>query len=183
MENNRWRSSSMDHQPDETPYYSFKKSTKQGKERECCMCGDVGFQESLFRCHRCQHRFQHIYCSRLYCDQLALDGVNVCDWCLDLGAKQNIQSHKRKVELQEMESRKVKEVGRSIEKPKANAKPTAKLHVKFEGSKQNQPSSLIQDCKLSTKSCRNLPGTDPPQSCPTKSGLGRRYKLLSDVLC
>nr|DAD47765.1 TPA_asm: hypothetical protein HUJ06_017702 [Nelumbo nucifera] len=25
----------------------------------CCMCGDVGFSDKLFRCIRCRHRFQH----------------------------------------------------------------------------------------------------------------------------
>lgn len=184
MENNSWRLSTMDHQPKK--YSNFRKCTKNGKlERECCMCGDIGFQERLFKCYRCRYRFQHIYCSRLYSDELDPDGVNVCDWCLDLEAKQKIQSHKRKVEFQEMESRKTKEVASIDKSKKGNAKPTLKHHTKFEGSKQKQPTGLIQDCKLSIKSCRNMPGTNPhpPQSSLTKSGLGRRYKLLSDVLC
>ncbi|KAK7814296.1 hypothetical protein CFP56_003347 [Quercus suber] len=25
----------------------------------CCMCGDVGFSDKLFRCNKCRHRFQH----------------------------------------------------------------------------------------------------------------------------
>nr|ADE77569.1 unknown [Picea sitchensis] len=196
MANNSWRSSSMDQQPSETLYYSSRENTNKGKIRECCMCGNVGFQERLFRCHRCHHRFQHIYCSRLYSDELEFDSVNVCDWCLDLQAKEKIQRQKRKAELQEMESGKAKEVAATeasamkqsasvtIEKPrKANTKPTLKIHVKFVGSKERQPpSSLIQDCMLSSESCKNLPGS-PRQSSPTKGGLGRRYKLLSDVLC
>lgn len=183
MEINCWRLSRMDRQPNEAQYSSFRKCTKKGKERECCMCGDLGFQERLFRCHRCHHRLQHIYCSRLYSDQLEPDGVNVCDWCLDLEAKQKIQRHKRKFELQEMESRKANEVSSIDKSKKGNTKPTFKPHVKFGGSKHRQQSSLIQDCKLSVKSCRNLPGTHRPQSSPTKSGLARRYKLLSDVIC
>lgn len=27
----------------------------------CCMCGDVGFSDKLFRCHKCRNRFQHSY--------------------------------------------------------------------------------------------------------------------------
>jgi len=119
------------------------------------------------------------YCSRLYCDQLALNGVNVCDWCVDLEEKQKIQSHKRKVQLRKPESRKIKVVA-TIEKPKKiNAKPTLKVPVKLEGSKHNQALSLIQGCKLSAKSGKNLLGNNSSQSSPTKSP---RYKLLSDVL-
>ena len=72
--------------------------------------------------------------SKLYSDQLDPDDVNVCDWCLDLEAKQKqkIQSRKRKAELQEMESRKVKEIIASICKSKkGNSKPTLNHHAKF----------------------------------------------------
>jgi len=195
----------MDHQGNETQYYSFRNG-KKGKKRECCLCGDVGFQERLFRCHRCYHRFQHIYCSRLYSDQLELGGVNVCDWCQDLEAKEKNQSHKRKVELQEMENKDAKEVAASeimstsastsalkqpasvtIDKPKkANAKTASlKFHIKFGGSKlslnqnQNQPS--LTEIKPSNEGFRSLPPITS-ESSPTKGGLGRRYKLLSDVL-
>eukprot|EP00253_Pinus_taeda_P006142 PITA_06142 len=193
----------MDHGENETQYYSTRNG-KQDKKRECCLCGDVGFQERLFRCSRCHHRFQHIYCSRLYSDQLELGGVNVCDWCQYLEAKEKNQSHKRKVELQEMENRNVKEVAASeivctwastcslkqpasgaMEKPKkVNAKTSSlKFHIKFGGSKQSQSQS--QPSPTENKPCievlRNLPpGTS--ESSPTKGGLGRRYKLLSDVL-
>ena len=30
-------------------------------ETVCCMCGDVGFPDKLFRCAKCHHRFQHSY--------------------------------------------------------------------------------------------------------------------------
>ena len=126
------------------------------------------------------------------------EGINVCDWCLDVQAKEKIERHKRKVEMQKMECGKGKEVAtRSastsamkqpasviMEKPrKGNPKPTLKLQVKFGGSKQNQPpSNLTQACKLSSESCRNLPRA-PRQSSSTKGGLGRRYKLLSEVIC
>ncbi|KAJ0803283.1 hypothetical protein HanPI659440_Chr03g0138111 [Helianthus annuus] len=30
-------------------------------ERVCCMCGDVGFPDKIFRCINCHHRFQHWY--------------------------------------------------------------------------------------------------------------------------
>lgn len=27
----------------------------------CCMCGDVGFPDKLFRCNKCRNRIQHSY--------------------------------------------------------------------------------------------------------------------------
>nr|GFA00009.1 reverse transcriptase domain-containing protein [Tanacetum cinerariifolium] len=28
-------------------------------EIECCMCGDVGFSDKIFRCNNCRHRYEH----------------------------------------------------------------------------------------------------------------------------
>ncbi|KAI4354772.1 hypothetical protein L6164_003611 [Bauhinia variegata] len=44
----------------------------------CCMCGDVGFPDKLFRCNKCRHRFQHSYCSNFYGE---LPEIELCDWC------------------------------------------------------------------------------------------------------
>ncbi|XP_004514233.1 uncharacterized protein [Cicer arietinum] len=44
----------------------------------CCMCGDVGFLDKLFRCNKCNHRFQHSYCSNYYGE---LQEIQLCDWC------------------------------------------------------------------------------------------------------
>ncbi|KZV49038.1 hypothetical protein F511_10989 [Dorcoceras hygrometricum] len=45
----------------------------------CCMCGDVGFQDKLFRCSACRNRFQHSYCSNFYSE--IAGPIQVCDWC------------------------------------------------------------------------------------------------------
>ncbi|CBI16617.3 hypothetical protein AAG906_007960 [Vitis piasezkii] len=45
----------------------------------CCMCGDVGFSDKLFRCHKCRNRFQHSYCSNYYSE--SSERMEVCDWC------------------------------------------------------------------------------------------------------
>ncbi|XP_010264329.1 PREDICTED: uncharacterized protein LOC104602367 [Nelumbo nucifera] len=45
----------------------------------CCMCGDVGFSDKLFRCTRCQYRFQHSYCSNYYSE--LSETPELCDWC------------------------------------------------------------------------------------------------------
>ncbi|XP_057458818.1 uncharacterized protein LOC130749467 [Lotus japonicus] len=44
----------------------------------CCMCGDIGFPDKLFRCNKCRHRFQHSYCSNFYGE---LAEIGQCDWC------------------------------------------------------------------------------------------------------
>ncbi|KAL2491254.1 hypothetical protein Adt_26882 [Abeliophyllum distichum] len=49
----------------------------------CCMCGDVGFPDKLFRCINCRNRFQHSYCSNYYRE--FSDPIEVCDWCQSEG--------------------------------------------------------------------------------------------------
>ncbi|KAK7350385.1 hypothetical protein VNO77_08949 [Canavalia gladiata] len=48
----------------------------------CCMCGDVGFPDKLFRCNKCRYRFQHSYCSNYYGE---LPEIERCDWCQSEG--------------------------------------------------------------------------------------------------
>ncbi|KAK6142968.1 hypothetical protein DH2020_023316 [Rehmannia glutinosa] len=45
----------------------------------CCMCGDVGFPDKLFRCSNCRNRFQHSYCSNYYRENG--EQIEICDWC------------------------------------------------------------------------------------------------------
>lgn len=46
---------------------------------ECSMCGDIGLRKQLFRCGKCQHRFQHTYCSNWYPKKRSYAGI--CNWC------------------------------------------------------------------------------------------------------
>ncbi|XP_022566806.2 uncharacterized protein LOC106426039 isoform X2 [Brassica napus] len=48
-------------------------------EKVCCMCGDVGFSDKLFRCGHCRNRFQHSYCSNYYSE--FAEPTEICDWC------------------------------------------------------------------------------------------------------
>ncbi|XP_008812965.1 uncharacterized protein LOC103723726 [Phoenix dactylifera] len=51
----------------------------------CCMCGDHGLPQELFRCKICLVRSQHKYCSDLY---LKTETYRACNWCLrDEGVK------------------------------------------------------------------------------------------------
>ncbi|GLJ44765.1 hypothetical protein SUGI_0941500 [Cryptomeria japonica] len=64
------------------------------KRECCCMCGDVGFEEKLFRCKKCSYRFQHIYCSQLF---TSLENkVEICEWCLETESKERIQQNSTK---------------------------------------------------------------------------------------
>ncbi|KAJ8465611.1 hypothetical protein OPV22_028163 [Ensete ventricosum] len=51
----------------------------------CCMCGDHGLAQELFRCKVCLVRCQHKYCSNLY---PKAQSYGACNWCLrEEGAK------------------------------------------------------------------------------------------------
>ncbi|PPS08125.1 hypothetical protein GOBAR_AA12515 [Gossypium barbadense] len=49
------------------------------RQTVCCMCGDVGFFDKLFRCNKCRYRFQHSYCSNYYSE--FAEPIELCDWC------------------------------------------------------------------------------------------------------
>ncbi|KAF6160674.1 hypothetical protein GIB67_019614 [Kingdonia uniflora] len=49
------------------------------KSMECCMCGDCGLVNELFRCKLCHFRSQHRYCSNIY---PKAESNRVCNWCL-----------------------------------------------------------------------------------------------------
>ncbi|XAR54163.1 hypothetical protein NMG60_11029184 [Bertholletia excelsa] len=49
----------------------------------CCMCGDIGFPDKLFRCRNCLQRFQHSYCSNYYSE--SSEAIEQCDWCRSEG--------------------------------------------------------------------------------------------------
>ncbi|KAK8481634.1 hypothetical protein V6N11_083810 [Hibiscus sabdariffa] len=141
----------------------------------CCMCGDVGFPDKLFRCNKCQHRFQHSYinafiiskmffslifhglklerfldsgryCSNHYSE--FAEPVELCDWC---------QSEERNPKQ-----------GSSSKKPSALKEAGIMNRSEYSGDKIKQESG---DPKGKNS------GTPPPR--PTT----RRYKLLKDVMC
>ncbi|PKA50021.1 hypothetical protein AXF42_Ash017560 [Apostasia shenzhenica] len=70
----------------------------------CCMCGDRGLPEELFRCKFCFFRSQHKYCSDLY---PKAEACRACNWCLrDEGLKSPSEYHVKPVK-----KRKVPEAG------------------------------------------------------------------------
>jgi hypothetical protein len=60
----------------------------------CCMCGDRGLADELFRCRCCRARLQHRYCSHLY-PRPAAYRQQLCSWCLRAAAAANKPEEKR----------------------------------------------------------------------------------------
>ncbi|KAL2234046.1 uncharacterized protein LOC105170847 [Sesamum indicum] len=120
----------------------------------CCMCGDVGFPDKLFRCSKCRNRFQHSYCSNYYSEHA--QPIQVCDWCQceerNSSSRHGISSrnnnNNRSAHANEVRS--------------AYSGDKIKQHHREEGS-----------------SAAEKPTGKTPSPRPTT----RRYKLLKDVMC
>ncbi|KAK9051575.1 hypothetical protein SSX86_028202 [Deinandra increscens subsp. villosa] len=106
-------------------------------ERVCCMCGDVGFPDKIFRCKTCDHRFQHTYCSNYY-NELSSDPPEVCDWC-------------------EADAIKTSKRGGSTKKPAGVSSRSEysghkiKLHDREEGSEKRKSTSGAPSPRISTR--------------------------------
>ncbi|KAI3947618.1 hypothetical protein MKX01_034283 [Papaver californicum] len=62
-----------------SPSSSAKESKPTVITYECCMCGDYGIPNELYRCNLCSFRSQHRYCSNLY---PKAETYELCNWCL-----------------------------------------------------------------------------------------------------
>ncbi|KAJ4955991.1 hypothetical protein NE237_012774 [Protea cynaroides] len=121
----------------------------------CCMCGDVGFPDKLFRCTKCCHRFQHSYCSNYYSES-SEKTPELCDWC-------------------QIEERGTKHGGVSSKKRAGHDGVVSTDRSEYSGEKiikQNARSENMEKGK-------NTNTTSAPSPRPT----ARRYKLLKDVMC
>ncbi|XP_038683664.1 uncharacterized protein LOC119983995 isoform X2 [Tripterygium wilfordii] len=121
----------------------------------CCMCGDVGFPDKLFRCYKCRNRFQH---SNYYSE---FSGpIEVCDWC---------QSEERSTKH-----------GSSSKKSTTGHEPggvgrRSEYSVDKIKNHDRQESGSGWGSAEKTR----IPGGGVPSP---RSGT-RRYKLLKDVMC
>ncbi|KAD5316951.1 hypothetical protein E3N88_16897 [Mikania micrantha] len=123
-------------------------------ERVCCMCGDVGFPDKIFRCIKCHHRFQHSYCSNFNSE--SSEPPELCDWCqteVTRATKSGSSSKKSSSKTDAGVGNRSEYSGYKI-----------KQHDREEGSDQKGKSS-------------SSTGVPSP-----KTGT-RRYKLLKDVMC
>ncbi|KAK9068246.1 hypothetical protein SSX86_012357 [Deinandra increscens subsp. villosa] len=122
-------------------------------ERVCCMCGDVGFPDKLFRCINCHHRFQHSYCSNSYSE--SSEPPEVCGWC-------------------ETDEIKTSKQGGS------SKKPTEKLDTGISIRSESSGKKII---KTQHKNDRDQENSSEKGKSPSPRTSTRRYKLLKDVMC
>ncbi|KAK9095463.1 hypothetical protein Scep_026932 [Stephania cephalantha] len=128
----------------------------------CCMCGDIGFSDKLFRCAKCHHRFQHSYCSNYY-DESSTTGHGVfCDWCLS-----------------------------ELRSPSSTAKHGATLSSRRSSSREaiavmNRTSTTTisdKDHQLESNEKAGKSSTSTATGAPSPRPSNRRYKFLKDVMC
>ncbi|XP_040993699.1 uncharacterized protein LOC121240344 [Juglans microcarpa x Juglans regia] len=120
----------------------------------CCMCGDVGFPDKLFRCNKCRNRFQHSYCSNYYSE--FAEPIEQCDWCQseERSKKQGISSSSSK-------------------------KPEAVNETRIITSR----SEYSGDHKIKQHDHREDSADKGKSPTPSPRTATRRYKLLKDVMC
>ncbi|EXB37579.1 hypothetical protein L484_021784 [Morus notabilis] len=123
----------------------------------CCMCGDVGFPDKLFRCNKCRHRFQHSYCSNYYSEYA--EPVQVCDWCQSEGklSSRHGSSSKKSVTV--------------------GGESGVSNRSEYSGDKIKQHVDREDGGGSGDQKGKNPSGAPSPR--PTT----RRYKLLKDVMC
>ncbi|KAK6920341.1 hypothetical protein RJ641_016245 [Dillenia turbinata] len=120
----------------------------------CCMCGDVGFPDKLFRCNKCRNRFQHSYCSSYHSE--SSEQMKVCDWC-------------------QSEERTTRSHTSSTKKSIAINESTGFTHrSEYAGDKIKQHEDGGSGGGDKGKS---------PTGTPSPRPTTRRYKLLKDVMC
>ncbi|KAJ7520213.1 hypothetical protein O6H91_20G072400 [Diphasiastrum complanatum] len=168
-------------------------------DKQCSMCGDVGFYGELFKCTRCLYRFQHTYCSCAY-PNMDLDEA-ICDWCSksdrDSGMKQADINTKRKprsfkaqlgrdalalllevAHVQSAVTENVSEAG-EVDQQAFFKKDSLATHGKPVPKRQRNGHN--EKKKPGPGSWRQMNKSKLPLGLPSK-GVGRRYKLLADVL-
>ncbi|KAJ7962087.1 Zinc ion-binding protein [Quillaja saponaria] len=119
----------------------------------CCMCGDVGFPDKLFRCNKCRHRFQHSYCSNYY-GELA-EPIELCDWC-------------------QSEERNTRQSSSSKKSVAGNDPVATSNRSEYSSGEKIKQHDRNEEVSGSDK------GKSPTPSPRTST---RRYKLLKDVMC
>ncbi|KAJ4732983.1 zinc ion-binding protein [Rhynchospora pubera] len=144
----------------------------------CCMCGDHGLQDELFRCKTCLFRSQHTYCSDLY---LKTESYRACNWCLreETAKPLDKEVSNKEPDLQSSSSNYSNGVMNGA---------GVKLHQRTFSSQLNNP---IKKQKLLNRSVSDMtsdrmrteevsPSTISKGKYPFR-GKVRRYKLLEEV--
>ncbi|KAL4383544.1 hypothetical protein GQ457_15G016760 [Hibiscus cannabinus] len=122
----------------------------------CCLCGDVGFPDKLFRCNKCHRRFQHSYCSNYYSE--FAEAIEVCDWC-------------------QSEERKSRQGSCSKKSSAGNGSEIIVKRSEYSGDK------IKQQNRDETSGTGDHKGKSSGSGTPSPRPTTRRYKLLKDVMC
>ncbi|CAL9075563.1 Zinc finger protein [Musa troglodytarum] len=141
----------------------------------CCMCGDRGLMQELFRCKLCLLRSQHRYCSDFY---PKAESYRTCNWCLREEGERSLPKEAMKDPNSLVPS--------SSNNDSSNGSGASKLHRGAFSSQLNKP---IKKPRLLDWSASDV--TDRVRSGELSSGSGRarqvlrgkarRYKLLEEV--
>ncbi|XP_021756358.1 uncharacterized protein LOC110721503 [Chenopodium quinoa] len=157
------------------------------QDRVCCMCGDIGFADKLFKCSSCRFRFQHLYCSNYFYGSQELlspssssssitKSLDICDWCQSEGRnssttnKHHSGSYKRSL---------------SSSSSSSSMDHHRNLHIHSEYTsgeriKQHQDHQTGGAGERGTPKNNNNNNSGIPSPRPSAH---RRYKLLKDVMC
>ncbi|KAG9443872.1 hypothetical protein H6P81_015212 [Aristolochia fimbriata] len=160
--------------------------------KECCLCGDIGFSKDLVLCPICGFRLQHTYCSRSY------PGIDMamwrCEWCVyeqekrDSGAKRvkpgELVSENAAVDLRDGDE----SASPAAADDGANAsEETKKARRKRDDDRRQAPAAPGACPKSKRHKSSGGGGSDRWRklncNSPSTRVIGRRYKLLADVLC
>ncbi|XP_065859254.1 uncharacterized protein [Euphorbia lathyris] len=122
----------------------------------CCMCGDVGFPDKLFRCRKCRNRFQHSYCSSFYSE--FSEPIETCDWC-------------------QSEEKNVRHGNSSKKSAVRNNIGGITNRSEYSGDKLIKQHDREDGAAAATEKGKSPSGIPSPRTAT------RRYKLLKDVMC
>ncbi|OVA11813.1 hypothetical protein BVC80_633g4 [Macleaya cordata] len=150
----------------------------------CCMCGDIGFSDKLFRCTKCCHRFQHSYCSNYYDESTVTSGAAAglfCDWCL---SEEKISTSTAKPAGNKKYSSPAgkKEIAAGSSSSSAaisNINIRSDHHDQYSGDQKIKQN----DNKAEAATSADKAGNSTSGTAPSPKTAGRRYKFLKDVMC
>ncbi|CAL9776799.1 unnamed protein product [Musa acuminata subsp. burmannicoides] len=138
----------------------------------CCMCGDRGLSEELFRCRSCLVRFQHKYCSNLY---PRAECYRACNWCLSDRKENKPVADSSIDQINSVSSPSNSNGGFSSGNELQRCSSPSPLHLDKPIKKQRLPDKASSS---SIESVRSEARTQPKQAF---RGRVKRYKLLEEV--
>ncbi|KAI3983062.1 hypothetical protein MKX01_035343 [Papaver californicum] len=133
----------------------------------CCLCGDIGFPDKLFRCNKCCDRLQHSYCSNYYDDSASVANVS-CDWCLheERGGSSTTTT-----------------TATATNSGKKQISSSTKRSSSSSSGKDHEYNSSGEKIKKNDKESTATDQKGKNSGSPSPRTSGRRYKFLKDVLC